>query len=258
MKTASLVQTNPVRHNENRNHASRVHEDDVLRTSIDGIAHDLLNLLAVINSNDELILRKADPASTIYQHAAAIHGATQRAAKLTEQLYVFSGRKPQQAESPLNLNQIISEMIQLFKSVFGEKIQFFLDLNPALSQVTICPILAEQLLMNLLLNARDAMPEGGSLTICTDNVLLPLDTLGTTSENKTKPYVMLSIFDTGVGMSDQITTKIFDPTFTTKKFGKVHGIGLSTVAAIVKRYKGHILVKSEVGQGSAFHIYLPV
>ena len=102
MKTASLVQTNPVRHNENRNHASRVHEDDVLRTSIDGIAHDLLNLLAVINSNDELILRKADPASTIYQHAAAIHGATQRAAKLTT-LCIFrqetaAGRIPTQSQ----------------------------------------------------------------------------------------------------------------------------------------------------------------
>ena len=221
-----------------------------------GIAHDFNNLLMVVQSYAEILqedLPANDPARSKTQ---AIMQAAERGAGLTRQLLAFS-RKQILSPSVLILNDVIKDTAKMLRRIIGEDIDFRLRLSDSLWAVEADSDQVVQVLMNLSVNARDAMPEGGTLTIATANVTVQ------DGENASKPYltageyVELSVTDTGVGMSAQTLEQIFDPFFTTKEVGKGTGLGLATVYGIVKQSRGYIWAESELGRGACFTVYFP-
>ena len=220
-----------------------------------GIAHDFNNMLSVIMTYAELI-RMNEPDGDIAQDLDAISEAAERAQALTRQLLAFS-RKQILEPVVLDISRTIGRMESLLRPLLGEDI----DLRFALSE-QLCPILAdpaqlEQILMNLAVNARDAMPEGGRLTIETALVELGSDYVARHGVVEPGHYVMLAVSDTGHGMDAEVRAQIFDPFFTTKPVGQGTGLGLATVYGIVKQSGGYIWVYSELGMGTTFKIYLP-
>jgi len=222
-----------------------------------GIAHDFNNLLAAISGYSELTLLKAGQEHPLTQYAEEIKNLTKRGAALTSQLLAYGRRQVMQPEI-LNLNHILKAMQPMFSRLLGEDIAILSYLAPDLQTVQIDPAQIEQVIMNLVANARDAMPSGGSLIIETANVYLDEAYAATHIEVTPGPYVMLSISDSGVGMDAAIKDRIFEPFFTTKELGRGTGLGLASVYGIVKQNHGHIRVYSEPGQGSTFKIYLPI
>jgi len=175
---------------------------------------------------------------------------------LTNQLLIF-GRKKVTCPTVLNLNDVIVNMLKMLRRVIGEHIDLVVDLAETLEAVEVDQGQVEQVILNLVVNARDAMPEGGQLVLHTENVTL--DEADKLRQSGIEPgaYVMLSVRDTGVGMDDEIQAHIFEPFFTTKEQGIGGGLGLSIVYGIVTQSEGHIAVQSEVGQGTTFFVYLP-
>ena len=221
-----------------------------------GVAHDFNNLLMVIRSYTELIeddLPNRDPAR---RRTHEIMKAVDRAAGLTGQLLAYS-RKQIVSPVVLNLNAVISETAKMLKRVIGEDIEFRICPAESLWSVKADPDQIVQILMNLCVNARDAMPKGGTLTIETVNAPVPAQ--GVRGHLLVAPgnYVKLSIVDTGMGISKEVQQQIFEPFFTTKEVGKGTGLGLATVYGIVNQSGGYVWVDSEPGQGSCFTIYLP-
>ncbi len=221
-----------------------------------GVAHDFNNLLTVINGHTDLSLRHLDSTHPIYRKLKAIKEAGERAASLTRQLLAFS-RKQIFQPKVLDLNQVIFETNKILRPLIGEDIDLLIGPTPDLGKVKADPNQIEQVLMNLAVNARDAMPKGGKLTIETDNVYV--DEAYAAHHFSVTPgqYVVLAISDTGYGMDEATQSRIFEPFFTTKEVGKGTGLGLSTVYGIVKQSGGHLWVYSEVGRGTTFKIYLP-
>ena len=221
-----------------------------------GIAHDFNNLLTVIKGYSELMLEDLDNADPLRNEVDEIKKAADRAASLTRQLLAFS-RQQVLAPKVVDLNTIVGNMDKLLHRLLGEDIDLFTVLEPGLGRVKADPGQVEQVIMNLAVNARDAMPEGGKLTIETSNV--DLDEYYTREHAAVKPgsYVMIAVTDTGIGMTEKIKTRIFEPFFTTKEVGKGTGLGLSTVYGIIKQSGGYVWVYSEVGIGSSFKVYLP-
>jgi two-component system cell cycle sensor histidine kinase/response regulator CckA len=221
-----------------------------------GIAHDFNNLLGVIIGYSQVMKRSLGPAHSSYEHAEEIEKASQRAVSLTRQLLAFSR---QQVLEPaiLNLNGLVTDMEKMLPRLIGEDIKLSLTLDPALGQVKADQGQVEQVLMNLAVNARDAMPGGGKLTIQTANV--ELDVAYTRQHPGSKPgrYIMLAVTDTGIGMDPETQAHIFEPFFTTKERDKGTGLGLSTVYGVVKQSGGYIAVDSEKGKGASFSVYLP-
>jgi two-component system, cell cycle sensor histidine kinase and response regulator CckA len=221
-----------------------------------GIAHDFNNLLTVILGNTELLLDPDTPMEALRENAEQIHDTTKRAAALTRQLLAFSR---QQVLEPrrLDINRIVHDMRQLLHRLIGEDIDLVTRLACDLGQVHADPGQIEQVIMNLAVNARDAMPDGGTLVILTSNVVL--DTADTHTQRGIGHgrYVMLTINDTGMGMDAQTRARIFEPFFSTKAPGKGTGLGLATVHGIVAQSGGSITVESAPNQGSIFRIYLP-
>jgi len=221
-----------------------------------GIAHDFNNLLTVILGNAQLLLDAANDGHTPCQDAEQIRQAAERAAALTRQLLAFSR---QQLLEPriLDLNTVVTNVGQLLSRVIGEDIELITHLAPDLGQVYADPGQIEQVIMNLAVNARDAMPTGGTLTIATANVVFHdangREHLGVESG----PSILLRIGDTGVGMDAATSARIFEPFFTTKAVGKGTGLGLATVHGIVTQSGGQIGVDSQPGLGTTFKIYLP-
>jgi two-component system, cell cycle sensor histidine kinase and response regulator CckA len=221
-----------------------------------GIAHDFNNLLGVIIGYSQVLKRSLGSEHASFEHAQEIEKAGQRAVSLTRQLLAFSR---QQVLEPvvLNLNTLVSDMEKMLPRLIGEDIALKLDLDASLSQVKADPSQIEQVLLNLAVNSRDAMPDGGKLLIQTANV--DLDTAYTYSHPGSRPgsYVMLRVTDTGTGIDPEIQSQIFEPFFTTKERDKGTGLGLATVYGIVKQSGGYISVDSEKGKGASFSVYLP-
>jgi PAS domain S-box-containing protein len=222
-----------------------------------GIAHDFNNLLMVIGGQTGRLLEALPEGSELRRNAEAIEAAADRAAGLTQQLLAFSRR---QVLSPrvLSLNSVVRSVHGMLERVIGEDISVRLSLSDGLENVKADPGRIEQALLNLAVNARDAMPNGGTLTIATS--MVDLDEIYSRQHIGAKPgrYVMLDVSDTGCGMDPQTRTRVFEPFFTTKEVGKGTGLGLSMVYGIVKQSGGYIWVYSEMGLGTTFKIYLPV
>ena len=216
-----------------------------------GIAHDFNNLLTVINGYSELLLNRVDPPDPMHAALSEIHDAGDHAAKLTRQLLAFSRRQSGRPRI-LNVNNAVKNMEGLLRRLLGDDVQLITRLDPDAGSVRIDPSHFDQVLMNLAVNARDAMPGGGALTVETSNVVA-------VPENGVAPgeYVVLTVTDTGVGMDAETQARIFEPFFTTKEMGKGTGLGLSTVYGIVTQIGGDIRVVSEPGRGSSFMLYLP-
>ena len=218
-----------------------------------GVAHDFNNLLGVILGSAEL-LADAKDLSQVQRRAAEIQKAGQRAADLTRQLLAFS-RKQMIEPRVIDLNAKISEITEMLVRLVGEDVEICALLPPGLGKVRADPSQIEQILLNLVVNSRDAMPGGGKITIETQNIDLDEAYAGTHTSVRPGSYVMIAVSDSGQGMDAETIAHIFEPFFTTKEQGT--GLGLATVYGVVKQSGGYISVESEKGKGTTFRIYLP-
>ncbi|MEW5977690.1 MAG: PAS domain S-box protein [Acidobacteriota bacterium] len=221
-----------------------------------GVAHDFNNLLTAILGYSEMILIRLDPNDPLRDDLEEIKAAGDRATALTRQLLAFSRRQVLQPQI-LDLNSIVANMHKMLQRLIGEDVSLKIHLEPTLWRVRADPGQIEQVLMNLAVNARDAMPDGGALTIETSNVGAESGELLRLRGVAPGDYVQLSVADTGEGMDEETRLRCFEPFFTTKDQGKGTGLGLSTVYGIVQQSEGHIFVESERGRGCRFVVYLP-
>jgi signal transduction histidine kinase len=219
-----------------------------------GVAHDFNNLLAVINGYSDLLLERSDLPDSDRRSLEQIKQAGSSAASLTRQLLMLS-RQQVVERVVLNINQTVGNLDKMLRRLIKENIQFSFVLDPQLDRVKADPGQIEQIVLNLVVNARDAMPNGGSLRIQTKNVEKSPAQAGPGASPSR--FVLLEVTDTGTGMDQQTQAHMFEPFFTTKAVGKGTGLGLATVYGIVKQSNGHIEVQSTPGRGSSFQIYLP-
>jgi len=248
-----------------RDVTARIHWEEQLRNAqqleaigrlAGGVAHDFNNILSIIMGHGELLLATAGDDERARNGLEQIRRAADRAASLTQQLLAFS-RKQVLQPKVLDLNEAVADLQKMLSRVIGEDIELVASLHPSLLPVKADPGQVEQVLMNLAINARDAMPHGGKLKMETCNVDVG-EELARDLELAPGGYAMLKVTDSGHGMEAETLVHIFEPFFTTKPMGKGTGLGLSTVYGIVKQSGGSIQVESEAGRGTAFRIYLPV
>jgi len=221
-----------------------------------GIAHDFNNLLTVIRGHSELLLDRVQPDSALYNNSQEIRKTADRAASLTRQLLAFSRMQVLQPKV-LDINEVIFEMGKLLRRVIREDIEFSLHLGDSLGRVKADPGQLEQVLLNLTVNASDAMPRGGKLTIGTQNVAVDQKYAKIRPSIIPGNYVLVTVTDTGCGMDAATKARIFEPFFTTKELGKGTGLGLATVYGVVSQSGGFIWVESEPGKGTRFELYFP-
>jgi PAS domain S-box-containing protein len=221
-----------------------------------GVAHDFNNLLTVIHLSARLLERALFPEDPIWPHVQRIQDAGERASNLTRQLLAFSRREIVELQV-LSLNKVLGDLHMMLKRLISEDIELSTRLADDLWPVEIDPTQVEQVVVNLAVNAGDAMPGGGLLAIETANVVLDEAYAAHHLEVEPGEYVMLVVSDTGAGMSDEVKARLFEPFFTTKERGKGTGLGLATVFGIVKQNRGHIGVHSQPGEGTTFEVYLP-
>mgnify|MGYP006278190445 CR=1 FL=1 len=221
-----------------------------------GIAHDFNNLITVITGQAQIAEMEIENDHPVHNNLIEIIKATERAAKLTSQLLVFSRKQPMH-KKPLNINNVIEDLSTMLKRLIGENINIHFDLTEDLWYIKGDESNIEQIIMNLSINARDAMPAGGDLYIRTGNTFISEELANRSYHGEPGKHVVLTIQDTGVGIDSEIINKIFDPFFSTKKKSKGTGLGLSVIYGIVTKHKGWIDVDSTVDKGSTFKIYFP-
>lgn len=221
-----------------------------------GIAHDFNNLLTVITGNSELLIDELADKPALQSLVRLISSAAERGAGLTRNLLAFARRQPLSPEA-VNINMLIRNMEALLRSSLGQKYQLELHLSSDLWPVMIDPVQLESSLLNLTINARDAMPDGGTLIISTERFFLLNPQNLSQHDLEAGEYVKIDVLDTGDGISQDLLDKVFEPFFTTKPAGKGSGLGLSMVFGFIKQSGGHIQVQSEVGQGTRFQLFIP-
>lgn len=259
-KNQDLEQRIQERINElNRSEAQvqQLQKMDAIGRLAGGIAHDFNNMLGAISMYCDLLSENADKPELIQKNSQSISDVTIRAAALTRQLLVFSRKQIVQLQT-INLNPLIQHLEKMLARLIGENIEIITKLSEDLRAISMDPSQMEQVILNLVVNARDAMPKGGAITIETSNVYLDEEFTSTHLSVSPGPYILLSISDEGAGMDAETVEKIFEPFFTTKPAGKGIGLGLSTTYGVIKQCKGTIWVYSEIGKGTIFKIYLPV
>lgn len=218
-----------------------------------GVAHEFSNLLSVILCYNEMALGAMEGDHPLRGDLEELHIAAERGAAVVAQLLSY-GRRNGEIQRPADLNQTVDEMVRMLQPVLDDRIRIYADLAPDLHMVHVDPAQFEQVLLNLALNARDAMPYGGEIRITTRNT----ESSGRTQDGAAPgQYARLSFSDTGAGMDAETRGRIFEPFFTTKPGGHGSGLGLATVRSIVHQHGGSIVVESEVDRGTTFHIYIP-
>ncbi len=257
-KSAAIVVARDI---TQRKHAEaqlrQAHKMQAIGQLTGGIAHDFNNLLAIIMGNLELLNEQLTTQPELHEMAQQALRATDRGAKLTQRLLAFSRRQPLLAQ-PTDLNKLVLGMLELMRRTVGANIRIETTLASDLEQTLVDPAQFENALLNLVINARDAMPQGGRLALTTANILIEEESEATTqTEMLSGPYVMLAVGDTGVGMTPESLERAFEPFFTTKETGKGSGLGLSMVYGLVKQSNGHITIHSEPGRGATVRLYLP-
>jgi signal transduction histidine kinase/CheY-like chemotaxis protein len=221
-----------------------------------GVAHDFNNLLTIINGYSDLLAEQLQQYDPLWPYADEIRKAGERAAGLTRQLLAFS-RKQVIELKPLDLNAIVNDAHRMLQRVIGEDIELLTVLDPHVGRVMADPVQIHQVIMNLVVNARDAMPDGGKLTIETKQIDPQEGAAALRPDAPAGRYVAMHVSDTGIGIDDKTMENIFEPFFTTKEPGKGTGLGLSTVYGIVRQSGGWIDVSSEPHRGATFSVYLP-
>lgn len=221
-----------------------------------GVAHDFNNLLTAIIGYADMTLMDLEDRESITENLHQIRRAGERASRLTSQLLAFA-RKQILAPSVVSLNELILNLERMLRRLIGTDIELAILPEDNIWHVKADPSLLEQVIVNLVVNARHAMPDGGTLTLETANLKIPNEEAQTHAEFKAGEYVRLAIRDTGAGMSDEVKRRAFEPFFTTKEQGKGTGLGLAMAYGIVKQTEGHIALESELGRGTTISIYLP-
>jgi PAS domain S-box-containing protein len=222
-----------------------------------GIAHDFNNMIGAIMGWADIGSEETEPDSRLHRHFEKVRHQAQRAAVLTRQLLAFARRQILEARD-IDLNQTVIETLSLLEKVIGSNIEIKANLAPDLAIVRADPTQVEQVLMNLCINARDAMPNGGALVIDSMNVTFDDKFCAARALARPGQYAMLAVSDTGTGMDEATLSRIFEPFFTTKEFGKGTGLGLATVYGIAQQHGGFVDVESRLGEGSTFRVYLPI
>ena len=222
-----------------------------------GVAHDFNNILTVINGYSAMLVNSYEALPEQAELLKEISAAGERAAKLTHQLLIFS-RKQTMRLQPADLNEIVGSMSKMLRRLIGENISLHFNNSPGVQPILADAGMVEQVLLNLAVNARDAMPKGGRFTINTEAKTISDHDAQNNPEARAGKFVCLSVQDSGCGMSPEILTRIFEPFFTTKETGKGTGLGLATVFGIVKQHEGWITVRSQVDVGTTFEVFLPV
>jgi signal transduction histidine kinase len=230
---------------------------EAIGTLAGGVAHDFNNLLQVVRGFTQLLLHGKDPKEPEYRALQKILHASERGAELTRQLLTYS-RKVESKRRPVDLNLEVHEVGRLLERSIPKLIEIELHLADDLRTVFADPVQVEQMLMNLALNATDAMAHGGKIVIQTQNVTLDEKYCGTHLEARPGDYALMTFSDTGHGMDEETLKHAFEPFYSTKEVGKGTGLGLSMVYGIVKSHDGHITCESAPGLGTTFRIYLPV
>ncbi len=221
-----------------------------------GVAHDFNNLLHVMSGYLGLVLRRLSPDNPITDDLLQVQNAAEKAANLVRQLLLFSRKQPMEFKE-IDLNSAINDLIKMLQRIISENIHLQIELEPDDYKIMGDAANIDQVIMNLVVNGRDSMPQGGTLTIRTEHVFFDDDDCQQNLDARPGSFICLSISDTGTGMSDDVLEHIFEPFFTTKEVGKGTGLGLAVVYGIAKSHKGWITVYSEEGQGSCFRVYLP-
>ena len=229
---------------------------EVIGQLASGVAHDFNNILAVIIGYSDLLAVSLEADSPLQGYAEEIHDASERAVRLTKQLLVFS-RKQTVQPLVLDLNALVQDLDKMLRRLIDEHIEMIVVPEIPIGHIKADSGYIGQVLMNLIINARDAMPDGGKLTVATHNVTLDANHALLHKNARPGDYVMLSVSDTGSGMTEEVKAHLFEAFFTTKPLGKGTGLGLATCHTIVEQSLGHINFSSEVGQGTTFRIYFP-